>query len=119
MTSEMILQNPRWDDIRKIQEDIHLQKPATLPFHDQPSVISWRDLAQSGIMTLCGPRQIGKTTYNAVVISDFKKWRKARITLRNISRRILASLATPLNQKKFWQRHRFDQRRVFPGEWNL
>jgi predicted AAA+ superfamily ATPase len=36
-------------------------------------------------------------TYKAVVISDFEKWRKDRITLRNLSRRILMSLSTPLS----------------------
>jgi hypothetical protein len=36
-------------------------------------------------------------TYKAVVISDFEKWRKDRIILRNISRRILANLSTPVS----------------------
>lgn len=68
MTSEMILQNPWWDDIRKIQEDIHLQKIVNLPFHYHPSVITSSDLSQSGVMTLRGPRQIGKTTYIKMLI---------------------------------------------------
>ena len=70
MTNELILQNPWWDDRRKIQEDVHLRKIAALPFRYQPSIISSGDLAQSGVMTLRGPRQIGKTTYIKSLIRE-------------------------------------------------
>jgi predicted AAA+ superfamily ATPase len=70
MTNELILQNPWWDEVRKIEDDIFLQKIAALPFRYKPSVISPQDLAQSGVMTLRGPRQIGKTTYLKALIRD-------------------------------------------------
>ncbi|MDZ7360528.1 MAG: ATP-binding protein [candidate division KSB1 bacterium] len=70
MVSELILQNPWWDDVHKIHDDRYLQRIATLPFRYQPSVISTQDLAQSGVMTLRGPRQIGKTTYLKALIRD-------------------------------------------------
>jgi hypothetical protein len=63
MASELLLQNPWWEDSRKIEGDLHLQKIVALPFRYQPAVISPSDLSQSGVMTLRGPRQIGKTTY--------------------------------------------------------
>jgi predicted AAA+ superfamily ATPase len=70
MTSELVLQNPWWEDSRKIHGDLHLQKIAALPFRYQPTIISPSDLSQSGVMTLRGPRQIGKTTYIKSIIRE-------------------------------------------------
>jgi hypothetical protein len=70
MTNELILQNPWWDDARRIEDDPYLKKVAALPFHYQPNVISPSDLSQSAVMTLRGPRQIGKTTYIKSLIRE-------------------------------------------------
>lgn len=62
MTNELLLQNPWWESVRKIDDDLHLQKIAAFPLQYQPTAVTVDDLAKTGVMTLRGPRQVGKTT---------------------------------------------------------
>jgi hypothetical protein len=63
MPNELLLQNPWWESVGKIDDDFHLQRIAAFPFQYQPTVISADDLTTTGVMTLRGPRQVGKTTF--------------------------------------------------------
>jgi len=70
MTGELLLQNPWWEDAKRIQSDIHLQQIQNLPFQYRPEVVSSADLSRSGVMTLRGPRPVGKTTYVKMLIDQ-------------------------------------------------
>lgn len=63
MEQNLLLQNPWWENVDLIHEDPHLKRVATLPFQFQPGEISDDDLNYSGVITLRGPRQVGKTTF--------------------------------------------------------
>ncbi len=70
---ELKIQNPWWD--KNIDLDFHLRKLAEKKYVFNPQIISLRELRQetSGIYTLIGPRQIGKTTYLKQIIRELLK----------------------------------------------
>ena len=62
MNTELSLQNPWWLDKAKIDDDRHLKALRSQPFQWSPNVFSEAELSSSGVLTLRGPRQVGKTT---------------------------------------------------------
>ncbi len=70
MLNELALQNPWWNNKQAIFQDIHLRQAEKSPFDYKPGVISKKDLRQTGVMTLRGSRQIGKTTYLKMLVRD-------------------------------------------------
>ena len=68
MEQNLLLQNPWWENTELIQQDPHLKKVAELPFQYQSHVITDDDLDCSGVITLRGPRQVGKTTFLKMLI---------------------------------------------------
>jgi len=73
MITELSLQNPWWDASERINSDIHLQKIENLPFRYYPTLVDSQDLACSGVITLRGPRQVGKTTFLKMLIDRLIK----------------------------------------------
>ncbi len=67
---ELKIQNLWWD--QDINVDFHLRKLAEKKYIFNPDIISIQELLQekSGIYTLIGPRQIGKTTYLKQLIRE-------------------------------------------------
>lgn len=68
MEQNLLLQNPWWENAELIQQDPHLKRVDILPFQYQPQVITDDDLDCSGVITLRGPRQVGKTTFLKMLI---------------------------------------------------
>ncbi len=69
-TQELKIQNLWWD--KDINLDFHLRKLAEKKYTFNPKIIPIEELLQekSGIYTLIGPRQIGKTTYLKQIIRE-------------------------------------------------
>ncbi len=67
---ELKIQNIWWD--KDINLDFHLRKLAEKKYEFSPNLIPLKELRQekSGIYTLIGPRQIGKTTYLKQLIRE-------------------------------------------------
>lgn len=67
---ELKIQNPWWD--QEINSDFHLRKLAEKRYVFNPRIIPLEELRQekTGIYTLIGPRQIGKTTYLKQIIRE-------------------------------------------------
>ncbi|MDZ7261034.1 MAG: ATP-binding protein [candidate division KSB1 bacterium] len=68
MEANLLLQNPWWEGVERINEDLYLKRLTALPFQYQPTAITPEDLMSSGVMTLRGPRQVGKTTLLKLLI---------------------------------------------------
>ncbi len=68
--SELEIQNVWWT--KDINSDFHLRKLAEKKYAFHPRIIPLKELLQekSGIYTLIGPRQIGKTTYLKQIIRE-------------------------------------------------
>ncbi|MEW5897167.1 MAG: ATP-binding protein [Nanoarchaeota archaeon] len=66
----LALQNPWWQ--RKIEDDFHLQKLGKQKYQYSPSFLQVEELqqAETGIYTIIGPRQVGKTTFLKMLIRD-------------------------------------------------
>jgi len=70
---ELELQNIWWKE--SIEKDFHLQKLKNKRFIYQPSILNLEELKKekSGIYTIIGPRQIGKTTYLKLIVRELLK----------------------------------------------
>lgn len=68
--TELELQNVWWN--KSIDEDFHLQKLAVRKYIYSPGLLDAKELLRekSGIYTLIGPRQIGKTTYLKQLVKE-------------------------------------------------
>jgi len=70
MINQIINQNPWWRDKSLISHDPKIRELESQSLRWRPEMLSEFDLAVSGIYTLRGPRQIGKTTTVKLLIRD-------------------------------------------------
>lgn len=66
--SDLIAQNPWWQDPTAIDRDPKIQQLGRSPFQREPDVLRTFRLHQSNVYTLRGPRQVGKSTAVKVLI---------------------------------------------------
>ena len=70
MNDTLLLQNPWWNSPRNIDNDKHILKLKEAPFKFIPSVIPKKALEIDSILSIRGPRQVGKTTTIKLLVKN-------------------------------------------------